>query len=124
MTKAQQVYEAVEAKVASGAKKADAFREVADELGQPFNSIRGAYYTHTRSIGGTPGAKTKRAANVDPIEQAKGVLTDALEAIDDDVEAAKHRAEDAAAEYKQLRETAAARKAQIKTKIDALTAEA
>ena len=122
MTKAQRVFEAVEAKVASGAKKADAFREVADEFGQPFNSIRGAYYTHTRSIGGTPGAK--RPEIVDPIEHAKNVLKDALEAIDDDVEAAKQRAEDAAADYKELRETAATRKAQIKAKIEVLAVDA
>ncbi len=47
MTKAQEVYERVEALVASGVKKADAFRQLADELGQPFNSVRGAYYAHT-----------------------------------------------------------------------------
>ena len=44
MTKAQEVYERVEALVASGVSKADAFRQVADEYGQPFNSMRGAYY--------------------------------------------------------------------------------
>ncbi len=48
MTKAQEVYERVEALVASGAKKADAFRQVAEEYGQPFASMRCAYYAHTR----------------------------------------------------------------------------
>jgi len=51
MTKAQEVYERVEALVASGVRKADAFRQVAEEFGQPFNSMRGAYYAHTRSTG-------------------------------------------------------------------------
>jgi len=125
MTKAQEVFERVEALVASGTKKADAFRQVADEFGQPFNSIRGAYYTHTRSIGGTPGAPRKRGtAPVDPIEHAASVLNEALESIDDEVEAAKQRAEDATAEYKELRDSAATRKATIKAKIDVLTAEA
>lgn len=124
MTKAQEVFEKVEALVASGTKKADAFRQVADELGQPFNSIRGAYYTHTRSIGGTPGAKPKRNMPVDPIEHAASVLSEALEGIDDEVEAAKQRAEAATAEYKELRDSAAMRKATIKAKIEVLTAEA
>ena len=125
MTKAQQVYEAVEARIAAGSKKADAMRQVADEFGQPFNSIRGAYYTHTRSIGGTPGAPRKRGtAPVDPIEHAASVLTEALESIDDEVDAAKQRAEDATADYKELRDSAATRKATIKAKIEGLTAEA
>jgi len=123
MTKAQEVYEKVEALVAaSGMKKADAFRQVADELGMPFNSARGAFYSHTRTLGGTPGAKPKRTTPTDPIEQATSVLTRALEVIDENVEAAKTRAEEAAAEYKELRDSAATRKAAIKTKIEALNA--
>src|SRR5258708_4764968 len=103
MTKAQEVYERVEALVGSGVRKADAFRQVADELGQPFNSMRGAYYAHTRTLGGTPGAARKRATTViDPIEQATNVLNTALEAIDDEIESAKERADEAAAEYKEL----------------------
>jgi hypothetical protein len=113
------VFETVEALVASGSKKADAFRQVADELGQPFNSIRGAYYTHSRTIGGTPTPR-RPAVSVDPVEQATIVLSRALESIDDETEAAKQRAEAAAAEYKQLRDSAAERKAMIQVKIDAL----
>ena len=122
MTKAQEVYEKVEALVASGMKKADAFRHAADEFGQPFNSIRGAYYTHTRTIGGTPARPRSKRETVptDPIEQATSVLTRALEVIDENVEAAKQHAEDAAAEYKELRDSAATRKATIKAKIEAL----
>ena len=123
MTKAQQVYERVEALVASGTKKADAFRQVADELGQPFNSVRGAYYAHTRTLGGTPGASRKRAATpADPIEEATSVLTRALEAIDEEIETAKARAAEADAEYKELRDSAAERKAAIKAKIEVLSA--
>jgi hypothetical protein len=123
MTKAQEVYDRVEALVASGLKKADAFKQVADEFGQPFNSMRGAYYAHTRTLGGTPGAARKRAtAPTDPIEQASSVLTAALEAIDDQVEEAKARADEAVAEYKELRDSAATRKATIKAKIEALNA--
>jgi hypothetical protein len=121
MTKAQEVFDKVEALVATGTKKADAFRQAADELGQPFNSIRGAYYTHTRSIGGTPGASRRRAAaDVDPVERARAVLEEAIETIDLDIAAAKERVDEAKAEYDELRATAAERKAHLQEKFDAL----
>ena len=122
MTKAQEVYERVEALVASGVSKADAFRQVAEEYGQPFASIRGAYYAHTRSLGGSPKRSTKRLAAVDPIDAATIVLEKAIEAIDSDITAAKARAELAKTEYEHLRETAGERKASIQAKIDALKA--
>jgi hypothetical protein len=123
MTKAQEVYERVEALVASGVEKADAFRQVADEYGREVNSMRGAYYAHTRSLGGTPRRSSRReAVPVDPIESATNVLEKALEAIDADVSAAKERADDAKAEYEHLRDTAKERKATIQSKIDALKA--
>jgi hypothetical protein len=122
MTKAQQVYDKVEALVASGVRKADAFQQVADEFGQPFNSMRGAYYAHTRTLGGSGKRSRKSEAVVDPIEQATTVLTQAVEAIDAEVAAAKARTDEAKTEYEHLRDTAGERKASIKAKIDALKA--
>ncbi len=124
MTKAQEVYERTEALVASGEKKADAFRQVAKEYGQEFNSIRGAYYAHTRSLGdGSPKRSGKRPTTpVDPIESATNVLEKAIEAIDAEISAAKARADEAKAEYDHLRETAGERKTAIQAKIDALKA--
>ena len=122
MTKAQEVYERVEALVASGVKKADAFRQVADELGQPFNSMRGAYYAHTRTLGGTPSRSRKQVPAADPLEQAQIVLANAIEAIDVEVEAAKERVDEAKAEYDDLRGTAAERKTALQAKLDALKA--
>ena len=61
MTKAQEVYERVEALMASGTRKADAFRQLADEYGQPMNSIRGAYYAHTRPGIRRPAGRAARA---------------------------------------------------------------
>jgi hypothetical protein len=124
MTKAQEFYERVEALVASGASKADAFRELAREYGQEPNSIRGAYYAHTRSLGTTPRRSRgkQEAAAVDPIEAALSVLTKALEQIDNEIGIAKSRADDAKVAYEQLRGSAGERKAQIQAKIDALKA--
>ena len=121
MTKAQEVYERVKALVASGVRKADAFRQVADEYGQPFNSIRGAYYAHSRTLTGTPTRPRKReTTTLDAVEQATIVLTRAIDAIDGEVAHAKERAEQAKAEYEHLRDSADERKAEIKTKIEAL----
>ena len=123
MTKAQEVYERVEALVASGAKKADAFRTLADELGQPFNSVRGAYYAHIRTLGASPSNPRKRGkAPVDPIESALDVLERAIEAIDNEIGIAKSRADDAKTEYEHLRDSAGERKASLQAKIDALKA--
>jgi hypothetical protein len=122
MTKAQEVYERVEALVASGAKKADAFRQVAKDYGAEFNSIRGAYYAHTRSLGGSPKRSSRRSAGVDPIESATLVLEKAIAAIDAEIGAAKARADEAKAEYEHLRDTAGERKASLEAKIDALKA--
>jgi hypothetical protein len=124
MTKAQEVYERTEALVASGVKKADAFRQLATEYGAEFNSIRGAYYAHTRSLG---EGSTKRSGKrptppVDPIESATNVLEKAIEAIDEQISAAKTRADEAKTEYDHLRETAGERKAAIQAKINALKA--
>jgi len=117
------VYERVEALVASGVRKADAFRQVADEFEQPFNSMRGAYYAHTRTLGGAPPRPRRgEVTNGDPIEQALSLLTKAVESIDTEVVAAKTRVDEAKAEYEHLRDTATERKAAIKAKIDALKA--
>lgn len=120
MTKAQEVYDKVEALVASGVSKADAFKQLVDEYKQPLGSIRGAYYAHTSALGGTPRSSRKRRNAVDPLAEALSALEEGLESIDDDVAAAKQRAEDAKAEYEHLRDTAKERKAELQTKIDAL----
>ena len=123
MTKAQEVYERVEALVASGVRKADAFRQLAAELDQPFNSMRGAYYAHTRTLGpSSPRARKRGTTTGDPIEQATTVLSRAVESIDAEVAAAKAHVDEAKTEYEHLRDTAAERKATITAKIDVLKA--
>jgi hypothetical protein len=120
MTKAQEVYDKVEALVASGVSKADAFKQLAGEYKQPLGSIRGAYYAHTSTLGGTPRSARKRKNAADPVAEALEALELGLLVVDDDVAAAKQRAEDAKAEYEHLRDTAKERKAELQTKIDVL----
>jgi hypothetical protein len=122
MTKAQEVYERVEALVASGTRKADAFRQLADEYGQPFNSIRGSYYAHTKTLGISAPTRRRTAQPQDPIESALALLRTAVNNVDADIAAAKSRADEAKAEYERLKASANERKAALEAKIDALSA--
>jgi hypothetical protein len=123
MTKAQEVYEKVEALMAAGTSKADAFKQLATEYGQPVNSIRGSYYQHTRPESGTTGTRTRRRETTpeDAVADARRALERAIEAIDREVEQAGERAEEAKAEYDALKASAAERKAAITKRLEALT---
>lgn len=123
MTKAQQVYEHVNALVESGVKKADAFRQVADELGQPVKSVQGAYYQHSRKAnGGQARSRKRETTTAGAVAQAAGMLEKALGDIDREVETARDRANEAKAEYEALKGSASERKQAIQSKIEALTA--
>ena len=122
MTKAQEVYERVEALVAGGMKKADAFRQLAEETGKPVKSLQGAYYQHTRKGSGTTRRRVRETTPQDAVEDAKAVLSRALESIDREIEAAKERADEAKREYEALKASANERKEGLKAKIGALEA--
>jgi chromosome segregation ATPase len=126
MTKAQQTYERINALVDGGMQKADAFKQLAEEYGQPVDSIRGAYYTHTRKqageSGGTRRPRKRETTPQDAVEQAVATLRRAVDNIDAEIEAAKTRAEEAQAEYQALKQSASQRKKEIETKITALEA--
>jgi hypothetical protein len=121
MTKGQQVYERVEALVASGVTKADAFRQLAEELGQPVKSVQGTYYTFARKANGPSGRPRKRETTPqDAVESAKAVLEKAIEQIDAEIEQAKERAEEAKREYDAMKASASERKQAITRKLSAL----
>lgn len=133
MTKAQQVYEEIEALIASGdVKKADAFKTLAEQYGQPVDSLRGAYYQHKRVLdnGGTPptassGGGTRRTRRRETtsetaVESAIATLRRAIENIDAEIEVAKDRAKEAQAEYEAMQASVGERKAAIEEKITLL----
>lgn len=123
MTKAQQVYERIDALVEAGTKKADAFRQLADELGQPVKSVQGAYYQHSRKAnGGSTNPRKRETTTTDAVGQAVIVLEKAIAAIDIEVKTAGSRADEAKAEYEALMSSAADRKKAITAKIQALRA--
>ncbi len=104
-TKAQVVYETVEEMVASGVEKSEAFRQMADAAGRPYDSIRGSYYTHKKKIeGGETRPRTKRRTTTpdDALADARAAFERAIESIDREVESAKARAKEAAGEYEEI----------------------
>ncbi len=123
MTKAQQVYERIEALVAGGMQKADAFRTLADETGKPVKSLQGAYYGHSRKANGPSTRRSSRETTpADAVENAKAVLIQAIESIDAEITTAKERADEAKREYEALKASATERKQAITAKLDTLSA--
>lgn len=134
MTKAQEIYEKVEAMIASGeVKKADAFKTLAEQYGQPVDSLRGAYYQHKRVLdnggnpptsgGGTRRTRRRETTSETAVESAIATLRRAIESIDAEIEVAKERAKEAQAEYEAMRASADERKAAIAAKIELLEKE-
>lgn len=123
MTKAQQVYENVEAMVASGTPKSEAFKALAKEHDQPVNSVRGAYYQHHKKVnGGSSRPRKRETTPADAVEDAKALLLRSIDRIDAEIAAAKERAEEAKAEYEAMKASAMERKQAIEAKIAALDA--
>ncbi|MDX6608575.1 MAG: hypothetical protein QOF85_500 [Solirubrobacterales bacterium] len=121
-TKAQEIYERVESVVAEkGITKKDAQVIVGKEFGMQPSSIRGAEYQARKELGLTRN-RVQETTPDNAVESAIATLEKARDAIDDEVEAAKERAEEATREHKALKDSAADRKAEIESKIEALKA--
>ncbi len=130
MTRAQETYERIKALEERGVDKADAFRQLADEFGQPVNSVRGAYYTGRREADGESGiARSRRSRRrettaEDAIETAIGSMLRSIESIKSEVIASRERAREAVAEARAVADAAGPRIAEIEAKIALLRGEA
>lgn len=126
-TKAQQVYQRIDTLVdEDGLSKAEAFRKLAEEFGQPVDSIRGAYYTGRKQTHGDTGSSRRsrrRIKDTSPegaVNAAVAALEATIEAIEQEVLDAEDRAREASNEHAELAASAKSRIAEIQTKIDAL----
>ena len=134
MTKAQQTYERVNTLVDGGMQKAAAFKQLAEEYGQPVDSVRGAYYGHKRVVetGGQPGtgrsavrrSRKRETTTQDAIASAVATLRSAIDSIEVELEAARERADEAKAEYEAMQAASAGRIEEIRAKIAVLDPEA
>jgi chromosome segregation ATPase len=126
VTKAQEIYDRIEAMVASGTEKADAFKHIAEEADRPYDSVRGSYYSHKKKLeGGEPNAKPSRTRRRettpdDALADARAALERAIDSIDREVEAAKSRADEAKSEHEALKASAGERKQAITERLEAL----
>jgi hypothetical protein len=126
VTKAQEVYDEIEKRIAAGTDKADAFKQLADETGRPYDSVRGSYYSHKKKLeGGEPNARPSRTRRRettpdDALADARAALERAIDSIDREVEAAKVRSDEAKAEFDALKASAGDRKKAITERLEAL----
>ncbi|MGD0453452.1 MAG: hypothetical protein ABSB69_07625 [Solirubrobacteraceae bacterium] len=123
VTKAQEIYDRVEAMIASGTEKADAFKQIAEEAGRPYDSIRGSYYSHKKKLEGAeskPRTRRRETTPDDALADARAALERAIDSIDREVEVARARADEAKAEYDALKASAADRKKAITERLEAL----
>jgi hypothetical protein len=122
VTKAEEVFTRVNTLVDGGMKKADAFKQLAGEYGQPVDSIRGAYYGHSRKSGsGQSRPRRRETTPEDAVADARKALERAIESVDREVEQARARADEAKAEYDAMKASAKERKDAINAKLEALT---
>ncbi len=124
MTKGEEVYTKVEALIEGGKMtKAEAFKQLAEEYGQPVDSLRGSYYSFSGGkVGFGTGRKPRRRETrlEDAVADARSALETAIQAVDREVEAAAERAKEAKAEHDSLKASAEERKAAITEKLEAL----
>lgn len=122
-TKAQEIFEEVEKRIASGTEKAEAFKQLAQELDRPYDSVRGSYYSHKKRIeGGGKPSRTRRRETTpdDALADARAALERAVDSIDREVETAAERAKEAKSEHEALKASAADRKKAITERLEAL----
>jgi hypothetical protein len=122
-TKAQEIYDKVNEMITSGVDKADAFRQLAEAMGRPYDSVRGSYYSHKTKIeGGESKPRTRRRETTpeDALADARASLERSIAAIDREVEVAEERAAESTAEAKSLKASAAERKKTIAERLEAL----
>lgn len=122
-TKAQEIYEQTQRLMEQGMSRTDAFRKIASDTGLKYDSVRGSYYTHKlKAEGGSKTPRTKRRETTpdDALADARTALERSIEAIDREVEAARERAQEAAAEYEAIRGSAEERKAAIAERLESL----
>lgn len=123
MSKAQEIHDRVEAVAAEqGITKKEAHKIVGKEFGMQPSSIRGAVYQARKANGETGPRRVRETTTEGAVASAVETLERARDAIDDEVEAAKNRADEAVRESKALQGSAKDRKAEIETKIKALEA--
>jgi len=120
VTKAQEVYEKVNALMKGGVSRPEAFKQEAGEYSQPVNSIRSSYYAAAGKGESKPRPRRRETTPDDALADARASLERSIANIDREVEVAQERAAEATREYEALKGSATERKAAIEQRLDAL----
>jgi hypothetical protein len=121
MSQAQNIYDRVKTVAADGHSMKEAHVIVGKEFGMKPSSIRGAVYQARKANGETGPRRVRETTTEGAIASAVETLERARGAIDEEVEAAKARTDEASREYKVLKDSAEDRKAAITRKIEGLS---
>jgi hypothetical protein len=124
MTKAEEIHQRVDALIAAGSSRAEAFKQLAAELGIKYDSVRGAYYTAAKGSGTDKRPSKPRRRETTPedaLADARAALSRALDSIDREVEEAEARAKEAKGEADALKRSSQERKAEISKRLEALS---
>lgn len=120
MTRAEQVHQQIDALVAEGMTKAQAFAKLSETSGVGVSTLRGAYYSHQKKRNGGSRPRRRETTPEDALADARKALERAMEAIDREVATAATRVEEAEAELQSLKGSAAAKKQEIAKRLEAL----
>lgn len=124
-TQQEIVYNKLEALTAQGQSLADAVRAVAKETGKTENTVRALRYNQLRKLKGGASAGARRVRNAPvsaeaAVAEAKKLLSQAVGAVDRELESAKKELDAAKARYEALATSAEAKKADLQKKLAAL----
>jgi len=120
-TKAQQIYDRVKAVNAEGHSMKEAHVIVGKEFKMKPSSIRGAVY-QARKVNGETGSRRVRETTTEgAVASAVETLEQSRDAIDEEVQHAKERADEATLEYETLRDTAEVRKEELTEMVERIS---
>jgi len=122
-TKAEEIFNRAHQLMDQGLSRTDAFKQIAEETGRKYDSVRGSYYSHKlKAEGGGSRSRTRRRETTPEaaLADARASLERSIAAIDREIEVAEERAAESAAEAKSLKESATARKKAITERLETL----
>jgi hypothetical protein len=119
-TKTEIVFNRVTELIDGGMSKANAFRQVAEELGRTPDSVRGSFYSYAGSKSGSRKPRRRQTTPADAVADARAAFERALESVDREVEMAAERVRAAELEHIALAESATERKQAIAERLEAL----
>jgi hypothetical protein len=123
VTKAEETYTALGAKLKRGMRLSEAVRELARETGRSEAAIRANYYNQRKKLGEGDGRRGRRRSGIiveEVVREARQLLERALAQIDDELATAEAEVRATKEHYERMKVDATEHKAELKRKLAAL----